>query len=70
MPTQQAQFNDVHVAALYILFSKQVLGGTPKPGRGGGGEGKLFFDILLTSELICSLERSQMSYQQLNFDFC
>lgn len=68
MPTQQAQFNDVHVAAIYILFSKQVLGGTLKPG--GGGKGKLFFDILLTSELICSSERSQMSYQQLNFDFC
>lgn len=59
----------------YIFFSQNKSweehrnpGGEKK--KVGGGKGKLFFDILLTSELICSSERSQMSYQQLNFDFC
>lgn len=44
MTTQRAQFNDVHIAGIYILSETQGK-------KQGWGKGKSFFVILLTSEL-------------------
>lgn len=55
MSTPQAQFNDVHVAGIYLFFS-QTKSWEECRNSGGKkkrwGKGKLFFGILLTSEII------------------